>query len=169
MPADSVAIALEGVIQKGSTTAPLPLGITLYHSLSSNFNILLYSEQDRKSVDYWLTIEALNKHAAVEYNEDSRIWNTSPGRKVNQLNSLRQRGYHISLVIEPDPTASEMMINNGFSVMTFTHSQYALPQWRPDYAIERPSWQGFVDAAYKIAELKALNEKLKLPDDGRDH
>lgn len=162
MPVSSVALCVEGILCKEvPRSAPIPIGIALYHSLKTNFNVLLYSDNDRKSLDYWLSLEALNVHSAVEYNEDSRPWLSDQERKLHQILSLRQRGYNVSLIIEPDPLASEYFIENGFSVLTFTHAQYALPQWRPDFQEKRKPWQAFYDAALRTAELRAIDERLK--------
>jgi len=161
MPISSVAMSVEGVLQKYQPTVPIPVGVALYHSLATNFNILLYSEDEKKSLDYWLGIEALTKHAAVEYNEGPKRWEDSHIRKMVQLASLHNRGFHIDLVIDPDPTASVKMIESGYNVMTFTHAQYALPQWRPDYTEQRRPWKDFEDAAIKLAELRALDTRMK--------
>jgi hypothetical protein len=165
LPISSVAMAVEGVLQKNVSMAPIPVGVALYHSLKANFNILLYSESDRKALDYWLSLEALNDHAAAEYNEDGRWWLSEVDRKITQVNSLRQRGFHIDLVIEPDPLASSYLLKNGYSVLTFTHAQYAMPQWRPDYTEHRKPWEEFELESRKMAELRALDERLKKSDE----
>lgn len=144
-----------------SASVPIPVGIALYHSLKNNFNILLYSEQDRKTLDHWLAIEALRIHAAVEYNEAPRHWLSSPERKLTQLNSLRQRGYRIELVIEPDPEAAALMITSGFSIMNFIHSAYAMPTWRPDFTGQDRKWSTLEATANAMAEMRALDDRLK--------
>ncbi len=161
MPASSVAISVEGVLQKYQPVVPIPIGIALYHSLASNFNILLYSEGTKKELDYWLSIEALNKHAAVEYNEDDRTWLAEDERKVSQVTSLRNRGFYIDLIIEPSPSASSLLLAHGYSVMTLTHAQYALPQWRPDYEEKKKSWDELEKAATRMAELRSLDTRMK--------
>lgn len=70
MPVSSVAMAVEGVLMKPTAAVPIPIGVALYHSLKENFNILLYSDQNRKTLDHWLSIEALSIQAAIEYNDD---------------------------------------------------------------------------------------------------
>jgi hypothetical protein len=161
MPLMSVAICVEGVLQKSSPSIRMDVGVALYHSLKSNFNILLYSDQSKKELDYWLSLEALNSHSAVEYTDDILKYLANPDRKVSQVNSLRARGFHIDLVIEPDPDASSVLIGNGYSVMTFTHAQYSLPEWRPDYQEKRKPWQEFADESRKLAELKAMDRRMK--------
>jgi hypothetical protein len=166
MPISSIAISVEGVLSHPFSTAPLPTGVALYHTLKDNFNILLYSEQDKKALDHWLSIEALNIHAAVEYNDSAMRQNLDDyDRKLTQIRSLRRRGYSIELVIEPDPKASAWMVVNGFNVLTFTHAQYAMPKWRPDYSDNPKPWDMLVEAENKSAELKALDSRLKKLDE----
>jgi hypothetical protein len=162
MPVSSVAICTDGVLFKEhSPSVPLSIGIAVYHSLKSNFNILLYSSQDRKELDYTLNIESLKIHAAVEYNESPRQWLSGPERKLVQLNSLRQRGYRIELVIEPDPEAAALMLTNGFNIMNFIHSAYQVPSWRPDFTGQDRKWETLERTATAMAELKALDERIK--------
>jgi hypothetical protein len=160
MPLSSVCVAVDGVI-RNQGNVPVPVGISLYHSLISNCNILLYSESGRKELDRWLALEALTVHSAVEYNEDRVTWLSPKNRKLAQVRSLRNRGFHIDLVIEPDPEASAYFIESGFNVMTFTHAQYALPEWRPDYEGKDNSWKKFEEASIRMKELKAVDMRMK--------
>jgi hypothetical protein len=161
MPVSSVAMAVEGVLMKPTAAIPIPIGIALYHSLKENFNILLYSDQDSKTLDHWLSIEALRIHSAVEYNEGKVQWLSDSDRKLSQVNALRHRGFKIELVIEPDPEASAWLVSNGFNVLTLTHSQYAMPKWRPDYTGPDRTWSVLEDTVNKLAELKALDYRLQ--------
>ena len=161
MPVSSAVICVEGVLQKNVSSAPIPAGIALYHSLSSNFNVLLISESAQEQVEHWLKLEALNKHSAIEYNDSGRPFMNEEGRKLHQINSLRLRRYNIEFVIDPNPQSAALLVRSGFTVLTFTHAQYAMPQWRPDYQEERKPWQAFVDEANAAAELRALDERLK--------
>jgi len=168
VPVSSVAMAVEGVLMKPLAAVPIHTGIALYHSLKENFNILLYSDQDRKKLDHWLSIEALNIQTAVEYNDGQRHWLSDSDRKIQQLNSLRNRGYKIELVIEPSPSASVAMLNNGFNVLTFSHAQYAMPKWRPDFEHAQSEWSQLAEAAEKQAQLKAMDRRLDKLDEDRD-
>jgi hypothetical protein len=161
MAVSSVVISVEGVLQKTVSSSPIPVGVALYHGLSSVFNVLLISESDKKQLDYWLYLEALNKHSAVEYNENVRTFMTEEQRKFHQLNSLRVRKYSIDLVIEPNPLAASLFLQNGFNVMTFTHAQYAMPQWRPDYEERIKPWQEIEDYEVSMAKLRAIDARLK--------
>lgn len=161
MPVSSVAITIEGVIQKNVSSAPIPMGIALYHSLVQNFNVLLITSMTQKEADRWLGLEALTRHAAIEYNEGKNKFLQDGPKRLAQLASLRGRGYHIDMVIEPSPSVSALLIANGFSTMTFTHSQYALPQWRPDYEGKPRPWAVLEAEATRVAELRHLDNRMK--------
>src|SRR5271170_2672892 len=153
MAVSSVVICVEGVIQKTVSYAPIPVGIALYHGLSSVFNVLLITESDRKNLDYWLSLEALNKHSAVEPNEGVCTFMSEEQRKLHQVNALRVRRYSIDLVIDPNPVSSALLLMNGFNVLTMTHASYALPQWRPDYEEKVKPWAKIEEYETDMAKL----------------
>jgi hypothetical protein len=160
MAVSSVVLCVEGVMQKNTSLAPIPLGIGLYHGLSSVFSVLLISGNDKKQTDHWLALEALNRHSAAEYNEGVRIFMDEEQRKAHQVDSLRVRGFNIDLVIDPDPGSAINLLNSGFNVMTFTHSAYALPQWRPDHVEKVRSWDDIVAYEDQMARLRAVDKRL---------
>lgn len=153
---------------KPTAAVPISTGIALYQTLKENFNIVLYSDQEKKTLDYWLSVEALNIHSAVEYNDEKHHWLDEPSRKLHQVNSLRHRGFKIEVVIEPDPGSSALLLNNGYNVLTYSHAQYALPQWRPDFTGNDRRWETLEAAANTSAELRALDTRLKKLDEKDD-
>jgi hypothetical protein len=165
MAASSVVICMEGVLQKHVTNAPIQVGIALYHGLASTFNVLLITELDKRTADHWLAIESLNQHAAVEYNENVRTFMSEEQRKFHQINSLRVRHFNVDLVIDPNPDSAIHLLSNGFNVMTFTHSAYALPQWRPDYAEKTRSWDEIIGYEDQMARLRAVDKRLNEKDE----
>ena len=156
MAVSSVVIAVEGVLKKHVTNAPVPVGIALYHGLANTFNVLLVTDLDRKELDRWCALEGLNRHAAVEYN-DGVISNWDIAfRRLQQVKNLRQKGYSIDLVIEPNPDAVIKLIYHGFTTMLYTHAEYALPQWRPDFEYKVKGWEEIEKHETKMAELRAM-------------
>lgn len=166
MAISSVVICVEGVMQKNTSLAPIPLGVGLYHGLCSVFNVLLIAENDKKQTDHWLALEALNQHSAIEYNEGVRMFMGEEQRKAHQVNALRIRGFSIELVVDPNPDSAIHMLNNGFNVMTFTHSAYALPQWRPDHVEKVRSWDDIVAYEDQMARLRAVDKRLNEKEEG---
>jgi len=163
----SVVITVEGVLKKHVADAPIPVGIALYHGLANTFNVLLAADMEKKELDRWCALEGLNKHAAVEHNEGI-IKSFDPDfRRLQQVKNLRQRGYSIDLVIEPNPSIVVKLLEHGFSCMTYTHASYSMPQWRPDYQHKIRPWDDILDYEIKMAELRAIEEISKEDKDNR--
>lgn len=154
-------IAVEGVLQKITTSAPIPLGLQLYHGLAETFTLLLVSDSSKEELDYWLRLENLNKHGVVVYNDEFLQKFTVEERRQKQVVSLRNRGYNIDLVVEPDPIIASKLLFSGFSVLNFLHSAYALPTWRPDYEEEIVPWEQLEERVRKDTILKQKDERLK--------
>ena len=167
MPVSSAVICVEGILQKTVSQAPIPLGIALYHSLATNFNLLLISEQPKKELDYWLSIEALNRHAAVEYNDNVRMFLPETIRKFHQVSALRSRKYSIDLIFDPNPSSSAMFLDSGFNVATLIHSAYAMPQWRPDYEHKTKPWSEIEEYQENMAKLKFIDRNIT--DENKDY
>jgi hypothetical protein len=162
--ADSCFITLEGVIQQNVSYAPIATGLGLYHGLATTFNILIGTDSFKKEADYWLSMEGLSVHGAVEYNDNIRSNFTPARRRLDQVVAMRNRGYNISLVIEPDPSCAAVLLSEGFTVANLVHNQYALPQWRPDYKYENRPWSSFEKSITRMNELKAIDKRLKEED-----
>jgi hypothetical protein len=152
----SVVMCVEGVLRKHVTDAPIPVGIALYHGLANTFNVLLVSDLTRKELDRWCALEGLNRHAAIKVNEGKYEYFEPDYRRLNQVRDLRKDGYFVELVIEPDPSKSVSLLNDGFNVMTFTHSSFAVPQWRPDYEHKVKPWSEIESYETQMAELRAM-------------
>ena len=154
-------ITVEGVLQKITTSAYIPLGLQLYHGLAETFNLLLVSDSSKEELDYWLRLENLNKHGAVVYNDEFLQKFSVEERRQKQVVSLRNRGYNIDLVVEPDPAIASRLLFSGFSVLNFLHSAYAIPEWRPDYEEKVVPWNELEERVRQDAILKQKDERLK--------
>jgi hypothetical protein len=144
--------------------APIPVGISLYHSLASVFNVVLVSDGEQKIVDSWLDLEGLNKHGTVVYSDFLLDQKSVQERRYEQIHSLRARGFAVTVVVEPDPVVASYLLANGYSVLNFLHSSYALPQWRPDYEKRQKPWNQIVEEVNKQAELRAIDQRMSRQD-----
>jgi hypothetical protein len=160
----SVVITVEGVLQKNVSYAPIPVGIALYHGLANTFNILLVTDQAQKEIEYWLSLEGLNRHASIKYNEGELEYSSSLERRVRQVNEYRTQRYHVDMVIEPDPAKCAALLEQGFNTMNFLHAQYAIPTWRPDYEEKPRGWQNILDYEEEMAKLRAMDARLNEKD-----
>lgn len=156
MAVSSVVMCVEGVLRKHVTDAPIPVGIALYHGLANTFNILLVSDLTSKELARWCSLEGLYRHAATEVNEGTIANFDLDFRRLQQVRNLRNRGYSVDLVIEPNPSISAKLLTHGFNVMTFTHADYSLPQWRPDYEHKVRPWSDIEAYETHMAELRAM-------------
>lgn len=162
--ASTAVITLEGVLQKNVSYAPIPVGLVLYHALSSSFNLVIVSDNYETEVDYWLSLEGLNKHGTVICNDFTLAELPTHKRRLRQVNLLRSRGFAIDLVVEPDPACAATLLNAGYSVLNFLHHIYALPQWRPDFEPKVRPWQELEQEAITSALLKAQDARLAKDD-----
>lgn len=160
MAANTAVITLEGVIQKNVSYAPIPVGISLYHAFASVFNVVLVSDGEEKIVSQWLDLEGLNKHGTVVYTDFFLDQKPTQERRLDQIRSLRARGFAVTLVCEPDPVVASYLLANGYSVLNFLHSSYALPQWRPDYEKQQKPWAQIVEEVDKLAALRAIDQRM---------
>lgn len=164
MAANTAVITLEGVIQKNVSYAPIPIGLSLYHSLASTFNVVLVSDSREKEVNHWLDLEGLNKHATVIYSDFLLDNKTAQERRYAQIHALRARGFAVTIVVEPDPLVASFLLAKGYSVLNFLHSEYALPQWRPDFERQQKPWEEIVEEVNKQAALRAIDERMSKQD-----
>lgn len=165
---NSVVITLEGVLQKIVSYAPIPSGITLYHGLSSVYNVLLVSDStDQRQVEHWLALENLNSHGTIIYSDTVLNSKSAEERRLAQVSRLRARGFNIDFVIDPDISVCAALFLSGINILNFGHSSYALPQWRPDYEKSVKPWDEIARQQEELALLKAQDIRLK-NEEGKD-
>lgn len=157
----AVVVAIDGILMRKVSSAPIPLGLQLYHGLASAFTVLLASDQDKEKTDYWLKLEGLNKHSGVSYNEGALLEHSyTPDRRTRQIQDLRSRGYSIALAFDPDPAVCLRLISLGFSVCNFIDSAYADPEWRPDFEWKVKPWDELKKEAERLAALRAEDHRV---------
>lgn len=164
MAANTAVITLEGVMQKNVSYAPIPVGISLYHALAAIFNVVLVSDGEEKLVSQWLDLEGLNKHGTIVYTSFLLDQKTAQERRLEQIKGLRARGFAVTVVVEPDPVVASYLLANGYSVLNFLHSEYALPQWRPDYERQQKPWSQIMEEVDRQAALRAIDERMSKQD-----
>jgi hypothetical protein len=165
--ANCAVITVDGVLRKHVSSAPVPVGIALYHALTTQFTVLLVSDGEAEDLKRWMRLESINKHAAFVCNDTVLEQKSAPVRRLAQLNHLRSRGYSIQLVVEPDPQVSAKLISQGFNVANFIHTQYALPQWRPDYESSVKPWNELVTEAEELQFLRDQDARFKQLEDNQ--
>ena len=158
--ASTAVITIEGVLQKNVSYSPIPVGLVLYHSLTNGFNVALVTDGYQEEVDYWLSVEGLNTHGTVVYNDFTLAEKAPIDRRLRQINSLRARQFAIDLIVEPDPAIAAALLRDGYTVLNFLHYSYALPQWRPDYERKIKPWAELEQEAINAALLRSKDARL---------
>ena len=156
MARSSAVITIPGVLQKLVSAAPIQVGTQLYHGLAETFHLLLVTDDDKEKTDYWLQMENLNKHGVVLYGDEK----AQGSQRIKQINTLRNRGFAIDLVVEPDPSLAAELLRNGYSVCNFLHSSYAYPSWRPDFEGNRREWEKIREQVERDRLLKAADNRI---------
>lgn len=157
----TAAIAIDGVMRKLVTSAPIPEGMRLYHSLARTGAVVLLADEEHKDdrLETWLEMEGCVNHSFVRY-----VAPELSGR-VDQMNRLRMHGHGVDLVVEPDPAIAAQLVAAGFNVCLFTHASYAHPSWRPDTDTGIQPWSDLSEQIATQARLRARDTRLKRDDD----
>jgi hypothetical protein len=128
-------MTVNGVLRKVNGGSPIPTGRALYYALSAQFQLILLANHasERDELQHWLEIEGLNEHALIIYPDAAAGVLAMPERRYAQVTYAHSQRYELTLVIDPDPAVTRLLFENGYTVMTFSHQEYSLPSWRPDY------------------------------------
>jgi len=158
------AITVDGVLRKVVGYAPIPLGIQLYNALATQFQVVLLSDErgdEKGGIKYWLDIEGLHEHSNVVFSTIIMDDLHPSNRRLYQLDSS---GYDVELVVEPDPSISAYVMENGYNTLTFSHAAYSLPSWRPDYQETVAPWADLEQQVAHNAMLRAQDRRHEVSD-----
>jgi hypothetical protein len=151
----SAVLAIDGVLRRTVTGAPIEEGIKLMNGLKMFYNIVLVADSAEPMKD-WLDLECVFGYTQVKYPEE--CLDLSPRlMRLMQVSQIQQQGYAIRLVVEPDPGVAAHLLVNGYNVLNFLHSTYSLPEWRPD-------WDGTVRPWEELSAVVARNARLRAED-----
>lgn len=157
----TAAIVVDGVLRKHVGGTPISAGIALYHALCSAFNVVLIIDGgmgDSQELEHFLDTEQLVTHGMVAYGIRPGL---DPGpTRVLQAGRLRQAGYALEFIVEPDPAVARDLFREGINVLHFMHARYARPDWRPDYQSSQPTWDTLVAEEAKAAKLRAEDSRI---------
>jgi hypothetical protein len=144
----TVAIVIEGVLQREVGDAVIHQGQRLYWGLMETYKVALVTDDtDAAPVQHWLRVNGFNKHpylitANVLDSEDEGQ------RRLQQISRLRQAGCNVELVIEPNPQVAAYLMANG------------IPKFRPDYQESVTPWSELVG---EVERQRALREEDTRP------
>lgn len=152
----TAAIVIDGVLRKPVGGGPIPVGILLYRSLASVFNIVLLSDETHASEElaFWMLSEGI-----VSYGSSilfPRVDDPKEAR-VTQVNRARRIGYAVDLVVEPDPGKATALLQAGYNTLVFTSAAFTDPAWRPDTGKGLTPWD---DLAAETARRSMLTNAM---------
>jgi hypothetical protein len=156
----TVAIVIEGVLQREVGDAVIHQGQRLYWGLMETYKVALVTDDtDAAPVQHWLRVNGFNKHpylitANVLDPEDEGQ------RRLQQISRLRQAGCNVELVIEPNPQVAAYLMANGIGVLNYLHPNYSNPKFRPDYQESVTPWSELVG---EVERQRALREEDTRP------
>jgi hypothetical protein len=157
----AVAIAIDGVLRREIGYQPIPEGIALYQTLVHRWDVTLLGDRDNPEyaaeVEHFLQVEQLRDHSRVVYGDTG--WNTVSGRRVQQVQHLRNSGLSLAFVIDADPWNSVHIFDLGVNVLHFMHAQYARPDWRPDFEHSVEAWDQLVTKEVALKTAKANDKR----------
>lgn len=150
----AVAIVIDGVLRREIGYQPIPEGLALYHVLAGSYNVVLLADQpeEDEELEHFFHVESLTRHSMVYYSTEKD--------RAGQLTWLRNTGYALDFVVEPDPLLSADLFERGFNVLHFMHAQYARPDWRPDFARGVVPWDELVHHEAAVKSVKAGDQRM---------
>lgn len=151
----AAAMTVNGVLRRLSGGTPIPVGRSLYYGLAAQFQLILLANHasEKDELQHWLELEGLNDHAMIIYPDAVAGELFMPDRRYAQVTYARSQRFDLILTVDPDPAVTRLLFENGYTVMTFSHQSYALPEWRPDFNF----------APYEINDEGILKEQLATP------
>ena len=157
----AVAITVEGVLRKSMGGAKIPVGVELYYALATRAKIVLLTGemQAEAGLEHWLLIEGMTEHVRIMWSDVVMRNLTPSAERITQVNTARQMGYDIQMVVEPNPAVSAGLLVCGYTVSTFTHAEYTVPAWRPDAKLRVKSWDELEAEVDRQTYLRATDTR----------
>lgn len=151
----AAAMTVNGCLRQVSGGAAIPTGRCLYYGLAAQFQLILLANHvdEKDELQHWIEVEGLNEHAMIIYPDAAAAALDMPERRFSQVTYAHSQRWDISLIVEPDPAVSRLLFENGYTVMTFSHQAYSIPNWRPDYNF----------APYEVNDEGILKDQLATP------
>jgi hypothetical protein len=169
--AGTVVFCLEGVLAKTPPPNGIPIwvGIQLYHSLASQFRIVVDSTHDDiTDIEHWLQVNALKRHTLILWQDEVLVGATDPMIRDRHLAEWRSQGFDVALYVTASPAEAALMVNGGVPTLLFAHPQYARPEHRPDHISEMRPWAEIEDEVTAQLKLRETSPRIDAEMDFRE-
>ena len=152
-------IAIDGVLRRTVTGAPIADGIKIMQGLKTFYNIVLVADS-AEDIKEWLDLESVFGYTKITYPEE--CLDLSPKlMRLMQVSQIHSQGYAVQIVVEPDPEVAAHLLINGYNVLNFLHAQYALPEWTPGWDGTVKPWEELSATVARTARLRAEDKRAK--------
>lgn len=163
----TAVVAIEGVLGNEDVVHgfyPLTDGIKLARALKSQYQVVLTTTRDdSRKIEGWLTLVGMTK--PQHYEElvcRERQWSdlSEPVLQVEQVRTLRSRGFDIGMLVSSDPMAVLQATAVGVRSLLYASPAYHWEEFRPDYRRVPREWQQIEDELVRQKELRATDPRL---------
>lgn len=156
-------VSAEGVLCRRATRnspfrgfQPLPEGMTLVSALSTAYNIAVCAgETEGDEIARWLKDHGMSQYFSYVVPRRPTMPEDGAERFLAQVDHLRSCGFAVGLILDSDPSAVTALLAKGYTALTFSHPEYARPEWRPDDTRGARAWADVVAEQENQARLKA--------------
>jgi hypothetical protein len=152
----TAAVCMEGVLKHPETGARCVDGITLYASLVSMDDVLLFTSEPREELEHWMAENGVPRGEAGII-EDSV---TFVDDRVQSLRHARLSGYGVDVVVAADPWLVRAAFEEGFTALLFLNPAYARPEWRPDTEQGVKTWESISHQVADEAYQRSLRAEI---------
>lgn len=136
----------------------VPEGRLLLLSLSEHYKIAIGTHDGEvEKFKTWCLLENVRGHQeVVPGNLPAALRGVDP--LIAQLDSLRGRGEHVSLVLDTSPQRIEDVFKRGVSGLLFVCPRYSSPEFRPDFEASVRPWDDLVAEIERQHYLAVVGE-----------
>lgn len=134
------------------------MGIQLYHSLATQFRLVVDSSHDDiNDIEHWLQVNALKRHTLILHREPEQAHLDDLMLRRTHLGEWRGQGFDVALYVTSSPSVAAAMMNQGCPALLLAHPQFARPEYRPDHQAAMRPWNEIED---EITGALALRESV---------
>lgn len=138
----SALVAFDGVLRNGDKS--IPEGRRLVACLAEHYRVVIALDNSEvEAFNYWAKMEGIRGHQEVLPGNLPLALRGQDAR-VAQIEFLRGRGEHLSLVVDANPDHIAACYRSGMAGLLFTEPGRTRPEWAPDWDEKPTPWDDLV-------------------------
>jgi hypothetical protein len=152
---------VEGVLRHAIGGQVNDDGVELYKALSSQYGIVLTTEQTNKQrMTDWLDLHGIMIYDDIVFADFTRNVTETPW--ANLARYLRtSRGYNLAMCVVNGPRDALDVLQLGIPCLMFSQPAYGLPEWLPGSDKSAPSWRELVTKVVLDTKARALDTRAR--------